>query len=621
MAGAGSELKKGLGLIHVFAIASGAMISSGLFILPGLAHAEAGPAVVASYFLASILALTGLLSIAELASAMPKSGGDYFFISRGMGDAVGTVSGLLSWFSLSMKSAFALVGLMVFASLVAPIPESSKYLVERAVGVLLCAGFVGLNLLGAKEAARLQVALVVGLFALMLWYVVRGFPEIDVHRLQPFAPKGVRAVFATAGLVFVSYGGLLKVACVAEEVKNPGRTIPLGMILSLLAVSVFYTAVVFVTSGVLGDQVDNSLTPISDGAAAFVGRGGAIAMSIAAICAFLTTANAGIMAASRYLLALSRDRMLPPQLGRVGIRFKTPHAAILVTGGLITVALFVGLKILVEAASTVFMISFVLSGVSTIVLRESGVHNYRPTFRTPLYPWPQLIGILAFGFIIVEMGEEAFLILAALVLAGFCTYWFYGRKTTQRDSALLHLVRRITDRKLVTGSLEIELKSIIRERDNIAQDRVDRIMEECAILDVEGPLGVEEFFHLVAAQMAERVGTKPEELVKLLLAREEDGTTVLNPSLAIPHVVVEGEKMFEIMPARSRQGIRFSDAAPKIHTVFVLLGSKDERNFHLQALAAVAQIVQNPDFEKRWMSASHEQGLRDVVLLAERHRD
>jgi len=554
-------------------------------------------------------------------TASPMLGGDYFFISRSMGDAVGTVSGLLSWFSLSLKSAFALVGLMAFASLIIPVPTGGRYLTERAVGLLLCAGFVGVNLLGAKEAARLQVALVAGLFALMVFYVVRGFPEIDVRHFEPFAPKGLRAVFATAGLVFVSYGGLLKIACVAEEVKNPGRTIPLGMILSLVAVSIFYTLMVLITSGVLGDEMDGSLTPISDGAAAAIGRGGMIAMSIAAICAFLTTANAGIMSASRYVLALGRDGMLPSRLGTIGSRFKTPHAAILVTGGLVTVALFVNLKILVEAASTVFMMSFVLSNVATIVLRESGVQNYRPSFRAPLYPWPQIIGIVAFGFVIVEMGAEAFVVLAVLVLGGFCAYWFYGRKRTQRDSALVHLVRKITDKSLVSATLELELKSIIRERDHIVEDRFDRVVEGCPVLDIEGPIDVNDFFRLAAEAIAERVEMTPEELLELLLAREEDGGTVLDPGLAVPHVVIKGEQVFEILLARSRQGIRFSETAPTVHTVFILLGTKDERHFHLRSLAAIAQTVQSPGFEQRWMSASGKADLRDVVLLAERRRD
>ena len=93
------------------------MISSGLFILPGLAHAQAGPAVILSYLIAALLAMTGMLSIAELTTAMPKAGGDYFFTTRTMGSAVGTVSGLLTWLSISLKSAFALVGMSAFTAL------------------------------------------------------------------------------------------------------------------------------------------------------------------------------------------------------------------------------------------------------------------------------------------------------------------------------------------------------------------------------------------------------------------------------------------------------------------------------------------------------------------------
>ena len=100
------KLEKELGLLQVFCIASGAMISSGLFVLPGMAHARAGPAVVVSYLLAVLLALTGMLSQAELVSAMPKAGGTYFYVTRSMGPAVGTVNGLLEWFSLTMTTTF-----------------------------------------------------------------------------------------------------------------------------------------------------------------------------------------------------------------------------------------------------------------------------------------------------------------------------------------------------------------------------------------------------------------------------------------------------------------------------------------------------------------------------------
>jgi amino acid transporter len=527
------------------------MISSGLFVLPGLAHAEAGPAVVISYALAGVLAISGTLSIAELTTAMPKAGGDYFYISRGMGPAVGTVSGLLSWFSLTLKSAFALVGLMAFVQLIVDVPEGYRYLVTHGAGVVLCAAFVGLNLAGAREAARLQVALVVGLFALMALYVVRGLPEVQMSRLEPFAPYGAKSVFATAGLVFVAYGGLLNIASVAEESRNPGRTIPRGVIFSLLAVSVAYTLLIFITSGVLpASELDRSLTPISDGAAAFMGRGGMIAMSIAAICAFLTTANAGILAASRYLLALSRDKMLPEPLGRTSRR-EVPFVAVLITGGLAAAALFVKLKILVEAASIVFMLSFMLTNASVIVLRESRVQNYRPSFRAPLYPWLQIGGIIALAFVIVEMGEEAFLILAGLVVGGIAAYWFYGRKRTQQESALLLLLERITARDLASGRLETELKAIIRQRDEIVTDRFDAVIENAAVLDVKEPLALGELFERVGEKLGHRLRVPPTELAGLLLDRERDTSTVIPPGVAIPHVVVPGEGRFEVALVRS----------------------------------------------------------------------
>jgi amino acid transporter/mannitol/fructose-specific phosphotransferase system IIA component (Ntr-type) len=597
------------------------MISSGLFVLPGLAHAEAGPAVVISYALAGVLAISGTLSIAELTTAMPKAGGDYFYISRGMGPAVGTVSGLLSWFSLTLKSAFALVGLMAFVQLIVDVPEGYRYLVTHGAGVVLCAAFVGLNLAGAREAARLQVALVVGLFALMALYVVRGLPEVQMSRLEPFAPYGAKSVFATAGLVFVAYGGLLNIASVAEESRNPGRTIPRGVIFSLLAVSVAYTLLIFITSGVLpASELDRSLTPISDGAAAFMGRGGMIAMSIAAICAFLTTANAGILAASRYLLALSRDKMLPEPLGRTSRR-EVPFVAVLITGGLAAAALFVKLKILVEAASIVFMLSFMLTNASVIVLRESRVQNYRPSFRAPLYPWLQIGGIIALAFVIVEMGEEAFLILAGLVVGGIAAYWFYGRKRTQQESALLLLLERITARDLASGRLETELKAIIRQRDEIVTDRFDAVIENAAVLDVKEPLALGELFERVGEKLGHRLRVPPTELAGLLLDRERDTSTVIPPGVAIPHVVVPGEGRFEVALVRSAEGVFFAEDKPPVRAAFVLIGTRDERNFHLRALTAIAQIVRDPSFLDRWQTARGPQALRDLFLLGTRTRE
>jgi len=558
--------------------------------------------------------MTGMLSQAELASAMPKAGGTYFYVMRSLGPAVGTVDGLITWFSLSLKSAFALVGMSAFTFLIVNLDM-------RMIGLVLCLIFIIINLAGIKEAGRVQIALVLGLLAILLFYVIRGLPAVRFQYFEPFAPNGLAAVFSTAGFVFVSYGGLLKVASIAEEVKNPGRVIPLGMILSLATVSLFYVAVIFVTTGVLGAQeLNHSLTPISDGAAAFMGQYGRIILSIAAILAFVSTANSGIMAASRYPLALGRDGLLPGIFAKLHRKFKTPHISILFTGTLMAVALFLKLNVLVEAASTVLILTYMFSCLSLIILRESHVQNYQPSFRTPLYPWMQIIGIIGFGFLLAEMGKEALAISSVFVIGGFCVYLFYGRIKANKEYALLHLIERVTAKELTGHSLETELKEIIRERDEILKDRFDHIVEASAVLDIEGAMSREEFFKLVADTMAGRLKIKPEILLKSLMKREKESTTVLNPFLAIPHIIINGEHNFGILLARSKEGISFSESAPKVHTVFVLVGTKDERNFHLRALSAIAQIVQDPHFEERWMSARNKEVLRDIVLLGKRRR-
>jgi len=608
------ELKKELTLLDVFCIASGAMISSGLFILPGIAHAAAGPAVVLSYVFAGLLAATGMLSQAELVSAMPKAGGTYFYVTRTLGPAVGTVDGLITWFSITLKSAFALVGMAAFARIFFEVNM-------QAVAMALCVFFVLINLFGVKQASRTQVVLVLGLLAILVFYVVRGVPAMSVQNLEPFAPIGTSAIFLTAGMVFVSYGGLLHIASIAEEVRDPGRTIPLAMILSLVVVGLLYMLVVLVTTGVLdANLLDNSPTPISDGAGAFMGRPGWIILGIAALLAFISTANAGIMAASRYPLALSRDGLLPGFLRKIHPRFKTPYVSILITGGLMILALFMKLGTLVKAASTVLILTYIFSCLAVVILRESRIQNYRPRFRVPLYPVIQIVGICGFVFLLYQMGRASLFSSLGIIAAGVIVYWSYGRWRTSHEFALLHLIERITAREITTRSLETELKDIIRERDDITKDRFDKVIEKSIVLDIDEGMDVESFFKLVSDAMSGHLGLVPDEILKAIHEREKQSSTVLRPGLAIPHIVIEGQKIFDILLARSHEGVKFSEDAPHVHAVFVLVGTLDERNFHLRALSAIAQIVQDPGFEEKWSAAEGEEELRDIVLLGERRR-
>jgi len=608
------KFKKELTLLDVFCIATGAMISSGLFILPGLAHALAGPAVVFSYFFAGLLALTGLLSQAELVSAMPKTGGTYFYVTRSMGPAAGTIDGLITWFSLSLKTAFALVGISAFTEIFAGVDFP-------ILAIILCFIFVFINIIGIKEMGMIQRFLVFALLSILLIYTACGIPVVNVHNFKPFFSKGIAPVFATAGFVFVSFGGLLKVASVAEEVKNPERTIPVGMVLSLFVVTVFYTLVVFVTSGVLGAaELDYSLTPISDAAGIFLGARGVQLLNMAAILAFISTANAGVMAASRYPTALAADGLLPDFFGKVNARYKTPHTAIIFTGISIIVALFFDLTTLVKMASTVLICTFLFSCLAVIIMRESNVQNYQPKFKSPFYPWIQILGIIGYGLLIFQMGKESLVVFCFFIVGGFFIYWFYGRIRTTREFALLHLIERITAKELTTYSLEAELKEIIRQRDDIMKDRFDDIIEECAVLDINKEMELEDFFKLVSETLSKRVRIRASNLFHLISARERETSTVIAPGIAIPHIIVDGKKIFDVLLVRSKRGINFSEDAPKVHTVFVLIGTKDERNFHLRTLAAIAQILENSNFEKKWMLAKNKKALKDVVLLGKRMR-
>ncbi|MCK4980233.1 MAG: amino acid permease, partial [Candidatus Delongbacteria bacterium] len=476
-----------------------------------------------------------------------------------------------------------------------------------------------------KETGRFQVILVFTLIGLLIFYVIDGLIHIDVNNLTPFIPNGPGSIFATAGLVFVSYGGLLKIASISEETKNPTRNIPLGMILSFFIVGILYALVVFVTTGVLGSKlgttVENaSITPITDGAGAFMGEWGIIALTVAAILAFVSTANAGVLAASRYPLALSRDQLLPAFFGKLSKRSKTPYISILFTGAFMILSFMLKLDVLIKAASTVIIFTYIFSCLAVIILRESKVQNYLPKFKSPLYPWVQIIGIAGFFILLYEMGLEAILTSLGLGFLGFITYWFYGKKNTEKEYAILHLIERITNKQFLTGGLETELKEIIRERDDIVKDRFDNIVEKRNVLDIKKRINREELFEIIAENVSQKLDIPHHNIYELLTAREAESSTALTPFLAIPHIIIEGEKIFEMLIIRSKKGIELSSENKNIKAIFVLLGSKDERNFHLRVISAIAQIVRDPDFEKKWLAAKTTDNLRDVILLGKRVR-
>jgi len=614
------KLKKTLGSVAIFSIASGAMISSGLFVLPGIAFGVAGPAIILAYLLAGIIVIPSLLSKAELATAMPKSGGTYFFIERSLGPLAGMLAGLASWFSISFKSAFALAGMGAFGGLI--LPDITEFQMDM-IAIFFCLVFTVVNLVSTKHAGRIQIWLVFGLLAILALFSLLGIREIELDHFKNFNPYGLKAVFATVGLIFVSYGGLTKVASVAEETRNPGRNIPLGMIAAYIVVGIFYIIVVAITVGVLpAGELKDSLTPISLAAGIFMGTPGIIIISGAAMIAFITTANAGILSASRAPMAMSTDNLLPSFFSKIHPRTKTPVSSILITSAfMICVILFLDLKDLVKTASTMMILLFISVNISVIIMRESKIHSYRPLFRSPFYPWIQIGAVIIYVFLIFEMGAVPLIITGGFLILGTLWYIFYARKGIIRRSALMHVVQRVTDRELQQPTLENELKNILVERDAIVEDRFDKLINTCPLIDFPTALSSREAFREIAHKLSPMVGMEEDSLFDMFLEREEQSCTVIHPGLAIPHILIKGEGSFRILLVRAREGIKFPCVNHPVHAMFVLIGTMDERNFHLRALMAIAQIAHSGDFDQRWKDARGEEELRHILLLSRRSRE
>jgi len=613
------KLQKQIGLAGVFCIAAGAMISSGLFVLPAIAFAKAGPAVVLSYMIAGVLVIPTLFAKAELLTAMPKAGGDYFYISRSMGAANGFLGGLSNWFSLSCKSAFALVGIGAFVTILYP---GATEMQMDIIAALFCVIFTVINLKGVELAAKYQVWLVSFLIAVCIIYILWGVTEVRLDHYRGFFDGGFPVIFSTAGLVFVSFGGLTKVASIAEEVKNPTRNIPLGMFLAWAVVMALYVAAIFVTVGVLDAGVlSKTLTPLSAGAGAFSGKAGAALLAFGAILAFVSTANAGIMTASRAPLAMSSDRLLPQFFSKLNSK-GVPVWPILFTSAAMMFMIFAfDIEKLVKVASAIMIALFMFANAALIFMRESRLINYRPVFRAPLYPYVQIAGIILYAALLVMMGKFALVSTGLFFATALLWYIIFPYRIEAKKSALIHVVERVIGRQIKTNTLNRELKNVLLERDSIMEDRFDRLVKKSLILDIEKELSAHDFFKDISQRFAEILKRDAGELYGQFIEREKISATVIKKGLAIPHIIVDGEKIFSMILIRAKKGVIFPDSPAPVKTLFAIVASGDERNFYLRALMAIAEIVQEKDFEEKWCAAGSKADLEDVILLASRKRE
>jgi APA family basic amino acid/polyamine antiporter len=456
--GVTKELDRNLGFFSVFSIAVGAMLGSGIFVLPGLAAGMAGPWVSLSYMLAGMLVMPAVLSKAELATAMPVAGGTYVYVDRAMGPWLGTITGIGTWFSLSAKTAFALVGLGAYLVLFSSAPA-----MPVALGILVA--LLTLNTIGAGKVSGIQVVIVAATLLSLITFATIGVPNVVLERFSPAFPQGTAGILTAAGFVFVSYSGVTKVCSIAEEVKDPDRNIPMGMLAAQLTVMTLYSLLSWVMVGVLEPaDLQASITPVATAAESIFGGTGKIVFAVVAIVGLISMCNAGILATTRFPFAMSRDSIFPPRFQQISPRFGTPLPAIVLTGVLL-VSLVVLLPVakLAKLASGFKIFIFCVVNITVIVLRETGPKWYRPTFRAPLYPWTQLAGIIGGVWLLSQLGGLAMSGVAAAVVVGSVWYFAYARSRVQRRSAVQYLMGE-------TRSLRAtELAEIDAQRADVAE--------------------------------------------------------------------------------------------------------------------------------------------------------
>ncbi|WP_066417705.1 amino acid permease [Halorubrum aethiopicum] len=447
------ELAKDLGPLAALTIGIGTMIGAGIFVLPGTAVARAGPLAAATFVLGGVIALFTALSASELGTAMPKSGGAYFYVNRALGPLFGSVAGWANWLGLAFASAFYMYGFGEYVNaLVGLGPVGVGPLTLEAAQVIGLAGallFIAVNYFGAKETGGLQIVIVMSLLGILAVFTVVGLLNAEMESLRPIAPPGTPGeVLPVTGIIFVSYLGFVQITSVAEEIKNPGRNLPLAVLGSVVTVTVVYALfLVVLLAAVPNELVANNETAVVDAARLLfgnyevfgysLGAVGAGMLLIGGLLATASSANASILSSSRINFAMGREKIVTPTLNEIHGRFGTPYKSIALTGGLILVFLVAGgVESLSTMGSVLHLVVYGLLNLALIVMRESGVEGYDPDFEVPLYPIVPLVGAVSSFALIVYIDPTIILISFGLVAFAVLWYLAYARGRVESRGVL-----------------------------------------------------------------------------------------------------------------------------------------------------------------------------------------
>ena len=426
------KLERTLSLPGAIAVSIGGMLS-GIFVLPGLAVGITGSSVWLAFLVAALCILPAVLSKSELGTAMPKSGGTYVYIERAFGPLFGTIAGIGLWLSLLLKSAFSLVGLSAYLYVVVNIDEAYT----KAIALLALLLIFLLNVFGLKKVEKTQLFIVSTSIVSLIVIIALGLTSFDTKLTEPVFSDGTNGFIAGVAFLYISYAGVTKIAAIAGEITNPSKNLPLTMIISLFLITTIYCLVALALVGnVEASILATDIKPIHTLFQTIGGDTFGLIAGVVGALTLLSMANSGVLASSRFPFAMSKDGLLPSYLAGINSKFMTPVSAILTTSTLIALAIiFLDVVKIAKLASAFKVLMFIFNELTVIVLRETNAQWYKPTFKSPMYPYVQIFGILSGIVLLAFLGVMPVVSVIGVVILGFLIFLVYGSKSDRSGVA------------------------------------------------------------------------------------------------------------------------------------------------------------------------------------------
>jgi amino acid transporter/nucleotide-binding universal stress UspA family protein len=400
---------------------------------------------VFAFVLGGVIAIFTALSASELGTAMPKSGGAYYYVNHALGPLFGSIAGWANWIGLAFASAFYMYGfgeyINSFVGLSFEVSLGVSTVGPAKVIALAGAGFfILVNYVGAKETGRLQNFIVLTLVLILTGFSVIGLLNADTSQLFPLVREGKppSQLLPVTGLVFVSYLGFVQITSVAEEIKDPGRNLPRAVIGSVLIVTTIYALVLLIVlAAVENSVIAGNNTAVVDVARTLVGPVGAAVMLFAGLLATASSANASVLASSRINFAMGRDGIVSKSLNKIHDRFGTPYRSIGITGGLVLgFIVFGNLELLASVGSALHLVIYGLLNLALIVMRVADPEEYAPDYTVPLYPIVPILGAILSFALLVYISPAALLLTLGLVVGAALWYLFYARTRATKQGIL-----------------------------------------------------------------------------------------------------------------------------------------------------------------------------------------